>query len=170
MNKLVLAFSLFVSAAASADVVIAPAPTPKKQEEKKPLDFVFTHESGEASRDSSHHSSTWTVQGTKVHYTYRYSGRDGGMPGTADKDVDGVLKDPAAIQALLDAFDKTPTTSKMPTKFQDTRYETACIKRGKAERCIGALGGRDWDAPRPADFAALDALVAALMEQVKVPL
>lgn len=170
MKQMLLLIALWTTAA-SADIILQPAPskTPEpKKEASQPLDFVLVHEIGEASRDASSAEITLTVKGDKVHAAWRTSGRDRGMPGHDNKDADGVVKDTAAVRALLGAFDKMPTTSKLPKVLHETTFERFCVSRGKAERCIGHTGGRAVTAAVPVDEALLGRLLLLLLQDVNV--
>jgi hypothetical protein len=126
-------------------------------------DLTLTWDEGEASRDFSSWKRTITVTGTKLHYTSRYSGRDGGMPWTKPKDVDGVVKDPKKVATLLAAFDKVPPP-KTKSKPEQGRYAGGCLTRGTVKRCVGSTG----DAPDTDEVKALSEVMQALLEGVKV--
>lgn len=127
-----------------------------------PLDFVLTHEDGEASRDSSSTKITLTVKGDKVHYSYRYSGRDSGPPWQGPKEADGVIRDVKKVEALIAAIDEIPPPKKKEGSLTDVRYERACLIRGKQERCALRI---DKEPPGP-ELTALNALYAALRRSI----
>jgi hypothetical protein len=136
-----------------------PAPTPPAP------DLVFTWAEGEMSRDMSIWSTTIFVTGTKLHYTRSYAGRNPDPDGPVQ--LDATVKDPKKVAAALAALDKLKVKKQQAlTQEQQMHMRTACIRRGKAERCAWA-SGKD---PDPAELTAIAAVRDALLDGVKVPL
>lgn len=67
-----------------------------------------------------------------------YSGRDGGLPGTEPKSLDGVVKDPKKLADALAALDKIqikPPPKQPSNQPYSGQESSGCLTRGKATRC-----------------------------------
>jgi hypothetical protein len=123
-------------------------------------DFVLEMESGEASRDASSSTTTFTVQGNELTIKTESDGRNAGLmidQATPAKTVK--LKDEAKVSAALAAIRKTPEDKKKIV-LQDTQYQRGCLIEGSKKLCT-TVPSRDGTNPRLTALKALQDLLYA---------
>ncbi|MBL8913941.1 MAG: hypothetical protein JNM17_24775 [Archangium sp.] len=121
-------------------------------------DFVLEMESGEASRDASSSTTTFTVKGTELTISFASEGRN------ADKELDPekktvTLKDPAKVDAALNAIRKSPENKKKVV-LKDTRYQRGCLIEGKTKYCT-TIPSADGTNARLTALKSLESLLEA---------
>jgi hypothetical protein len=127
--------------------------------------FVLTFRSGEASRDATSTTSTWTVDGGRVRVAVRSEGRDAGQPGREPRDADGDVSDIDAVLAqAASAAALVPAAAKAP-ELVDVTYREICLEHAGERRCAWQVG----DAPADDGFRALASLESRLTTYVILP-
>jgi hypothetical protein len=127
--------------------------------------FVLTFRSGEASRDASSTTSTWTVEGGRVRVAVRSEGRDAGQPGREPRDADGDVGDIDAVLAQAASAAALVPAAAKPPELVDVTYREICLEHGGERRCAWQVG----DAPADDGFRALASLESRLTTYVILP-
>lgn len=90
-------------------------------------------ETGEASRDSSSSTTTFTVTGTELTVSYASRGRNADPELAPEKKI-VPLKEPAKVEAALAAVRKSPENKKKVV-LKDTQYQRGCLIEGSKKYC-----------------------------------
>lgn len=123
-------------------------------------DFVLEMEAGEASRDASSSTTTFTVKGTELTVSYASEGRNAD-PELAPEKKTVTLKDPAKVDAALAAIRKSPENKKKVV-LKDTRYQRGCLIEGKTKFCT-TIPSADGTNARLTALKTLEGLLEASM-------